>query len=282
MNWRELLSHRTLRLTPSRNVARLPRRNAAATVSYSDRRSRGPSGGAATHDRPIKALLRRMRPRRKPRTRNYDVWDSVISGLGLRVGTSGHRSFCLRRTMRGRIRSATIGSADILYVPHARVEDRKFIASFIEPTRKDAGPRTPGRPMDAFAAEFLECYARHWKPRTLESNTCKVGKVGKYILPAIGHLTANVSALEHVRDWFASMAERPGSANRAMPIRSTMMKMAELWGYRPHNSRSLQEHPALSHPSEGAVPDGGGHGPPQCSADPRRVTARTSSPSSVC
>ena len=32
------------------------------------------------------------------------------------------------------------------------------------------------------------------------------------------------------------MAERPGSANRAMPVLSTMMKMAELWGYRPHNS----------------------------------------------
>ena len=32
------------------------------------------------------------------------------------------------------------------------------------------------------------------------------------------------------------MADRPCSANRAMPVLSVMMRMAELWGYRPHNS----------------------------------------------
>ena len=60
--------------------------------------------------------------------------------------------------------------------------------------------------------------------------------VRKYILPAFGHMTVDAIAVEHVKDWFASMAEQPGSANRAMPVLSTMMRMAELWGYRPHNS----------------------------------------------
>ena len=32
------------------------------------------------------------------------------------------------------------------------------------------------------------------------------------------------------------MANRSGSTNRAMPTLSAMMRMAELWGYRPHNS----------------------------------------------
>ena len=60
--------------------------------------------------------------------------------------------------------------------------------------------------------------------------------VRKYILAAFGHLTVDAIAVEHVRDWFASMADRPGSANRAMPVLSVMMRMADLWGYRPHNS----------------------------------------------
>ena len=60
--------------------------------------------------------------------------------------------------------------------------------------------------------------------------------VRKYILPAFGHLTVDAIAVEHVRDWFASMANRPDSANRAKPVLSVMMSMAELWGYRPHNS----------------------------------------------
>ena len=169
----------------------------------------------------------------KPRTRKYDVWDDAISGLGLRVGTSGHRSFFLRRTVRGRIRSTTIGNADTMTLPQARREARELIAAFLDTMKNDGGPRTPGRPMDAFAEEFLERYARHWKPVTLENSAYVVRK---YILPAFGHLTVNAITVEHVKDWFASMAERRGNADRSMPVLSVMMRMAELWGYRPHNS----------------------------------------------
>ena len=111
-------------------------------------------------DNPKSTFARRVRAA-KARPRKYDVWDDVISGLGLRVGTSGHRSFFLRRTVRGRIRSATIGSADTMTVPQARAEARRLIATFIEPARKDNGPKTPGRPMDAFAGEFLNRYANN-------------------------------------------------------------------------------------------------------------------------
>ena len=64
----------------------------------------------------------------------------------------------------------------------------------------------------------------------------EASQIRKYILPAFGHMTVDAIAVEHVKDWFTSMAEQPGSANRAMPVLSTMMRMAELWGYRPHNS----------------------------------------------
>ena len=183
-------------------------------------------------DNPKSTFARRVRAA-KPRPNKYDVWDDVISGLALRVGTSGHRSFFLRRTVRGRIRSATIGNADTMTVPEARREARRLIARFIEPARKDNGPKTPGRPMDAFAGEFLERYAQHWKPSTLADSTYIVRT---RILPAFGHLTVDAITVEHVKDWFASVADRPGSANRAMPTLSVMMRMAEVWGYRPHNS----------------------------------------------
>ena len=183
-------------------------------------------------DDPKSTFAKRVRAG-KPRTRKYDVWDDVISGFDLRVGTSGHRSFFLRRSVHGRIRSATIGSADTMSLPEARREARKLIATFIDPARKHNGPRTPDRPMDAFAGEFLDRQARRWKPRTPESNTYMVRK---YILPAFGHMTVDAIAVEHVRDWFASMTDRPGSANRALPVLSVMMRMAELWGYRRNNS----------------------------------------------
>ena len=175
-------------------------------------------------DNPKSTFARRVRAA-KPRAKKYDVWDDVISGLGLRVGTSGHRAFFLRRSVRGRICSVTIGSADSMTVSEARAEARKLLATFIQPVREDNGPKTPGHPMPAFAEEFLERYARHWKPRTLESSTYMVGN---HILPAFGHLTVDAITVEHVRDWFASMAERPGSANRAMPALSVMMRVYDL------------------------------------------------------
>ena len=93
-------------------------------------------------DNPKSTFAKRVRAAR-PRARRYDGWDDVISGLGLCVATSGHRSFFLRRTVRGRIRSATIGSADDMTLPEARAEARKLIASFVEPARKGTGRRGP-------------------------------------------------------------------------------------------------------------------------------------------
>ena len=164
----------------------------------------------------------------KPRAKKYEVRDDVVSGLILAIQPTGVRTWFVFRMVRGRRRSATTGSADAMAIPEARREARRLIASYIEPAKTDNGPRTPGHPMDGFAAEFLKRYARHWKPRTLTANAYVVPN---HILPAFGHMTVDAITVEHVRDWFASMADKPGSANRTMPTLSVIMRMAELWGY---------------------------------------------------
>ena len=169
----------------------------------------------------------------RPRDKSYEIRDDIVTGLGLRVQPSGARTFFLARMVLGRRRFATIGSADVLTVPEARRKARSLIASYTEPARKTDGPRTPGRPMTAFVEEFLERYARHWKPSTLETNR---HLIRDHVLPAFGHMTVDAIKADDVRNWFASMGERPGSANRAMPALSVMMRMAELWGYRVHNT----------------------------------------------
>ncbi len=183
-------------------------------------------------DRSKSTFARRVRAA-KPTDKRHDVPDDVIKGLSLRVYPSGSRTYCLTRMVRGRTRYATIGNANSLTVPQARREARRLIASYIEPVRDGSGPKTPGRPMTAFAEEFLDRQAHRWKPRTRDTNA---RIVRKDILPTFGHLTVDAITAEQVRDWFASMANRPGVANRSMPVLSMMMKMAEPWGYRVHNS----------------------------------------------
>ena len=188
------------------------------------------------------AFGRRIRAA-KPRDKYYDLWDEAVSGLGLRIGPSGQRSFFLRRKLpTGKVRSVTLGSADRMSVAEARREARRVLATLLDVPEEGRGPRHPGRPMAEFAEEFLERYARHWKPATLESSA---HALRKHILPALGHLAVDEVAVEHVRDWFASMADRSGTANRSMPVLSVMMRMAELWGYLLRRGRIIVE-PARS------------------------------------
>ena len=100
----------------------------------------------------------------KPCEKRCDIRDDVIPGLFLRVFPSGARSFALDRMTRGRRRFATLSSTDTLTVPEARAEARRLIAAFADTATKDGGPRTPGRPMEAFAAEFLDRQARTGSP----------------------------------------------------------------------------------------------------------------------
>ena len=177
-------------------------------------------------------FARRIRAAR-PRARRHDIRDDVVPGLTLRVYPSGARTFTLAGMVRGRRRYATIGDAQAMTIPAARREARRLIAGYTEPAIRHNGPRSPGHTMAAFAPEFLDRQARLWKPKTLNTNA---GIVRRNILPAFGGMTVDAVTAEHVRDWFASMSARPGIANRAMPVLSMMMKMAELWGYRARNS----------------------------------------------
>ena len=183
-------------------------------------------------DQPKSTFAKRVRAVR-PRDKRLEVRDDTVQGLVLRVFPSGARTFAFEGTVRGRRRYATLGNADSMTIPEARREARRLIASYIEPAKAGNGPRTPGYPMAAFAVEFLDRQARLWKPMTRETNA---NIVHKEILPAFGGLAVDAIRVEQVRDWFASMSERPGVANRAMPVLSMMMRMAELWGYRRHNT----------------------------------------------
>ena len=174
----------------------------------------------------------------RPRPTKYAVWDDQISGLGVCIYPSGTRSFFLRRQLPdGRVRSVTLGSAERMRLPEARREARRTLATLADAPEPGRGPRHPGRPMGAFAEEFLERHARYWKPATLAGNAYLLRRV---ILPAFAHLTVDAVEVAHVRDWFVSLADRPGVANRSMPVLSVMMRMAELWGYRRHNTNPCQ------------------------------------------
>ena len=132
-------------------------------------------------EQPKSTFARRVRAA-KPRDKRYAIRDDVIPGLMLRVHPGGERTFVLERRVRRRWRFATIGPADLVSVPEARGTARHLIAGFLDMPAETNGPRTPGRAMTAFAAEFIDRHAHQWKPRTLETNR---HVIDKHILPAL-------------------------------------------------------------------------------------------------
>ena len=80
------------------------------------------------------------------------------------------------------------------------------------------------------AEEVFRRYARHWKPGT---RTVNRSYLRRQILPALGSRpVADVDRAE-VRRWHASLHATPAAANRALPILSTILRHAEICGYRP-------------------------------------------------
>ena len=57
-----------------------------------------------------------------PAAREYTVWDTRYAGLGVRIRSSGHRSFVYWRKGKGSARRITVGSAALMSVEEARAE----------------------------------------------------------------------------------------------------------------------------------------------------------------
>ena len=192
-------------------------------------------------DNPKSTFARRVRAAR-PRPTKYEVRDDVVSGLALAIQPTGVRTYFFSRMVRGRRRYATIGSADVMTIPEARREARGLIASYIEPTKKDSGARTPGHPMTAFAEEFLDRQAHRWKPRTVETNSRIVRDPGRHCRRACQGLVR-----VHGRP------ARQRQPRPAGPVRHDAHGRA--LGLPPPQLQSLQEDQAIPDAAEGAVSD---------------------------
>ena len=87
--------------------------------------------------------------------------------------------------------------------------------------------------MRNFAEDFMRRQARRWKPATRETNRCLIRD---YIAPFFGAMRVADIARADVRRWFDGLSDKPGTANRTLPVLSAMMTQAELWDLRPQGS----------------------------------------------
>ncbi|MBS3893606.1 integrase family protein [Serratia marcescens] len=105
-----------------------------------------------------KSLLRNLPPAEKGRQIEYR--DSEVSGLRLRVGATGVKTFCVTKSVRGRFIRVAIGRFPELSVDNARIEALKTLGEIGQTKRNPNDIRREQAYSNVTLGEVLELYLK--------------------------------------------------------------------------------------------------------------------------
>ena len=164
----------------------------------------------------------------RARGKEYTVWDSEVSGLGVRVRPTGGKSWVLLRNAGGRARRVSLGPVITRTVAEAR---RECHARKAEPEARDAG--LPARAVPSLAAfvagEWRAAHFERYKPSS--KKTARSLLDGR-ILPAFGSQPLDRIAPAQARRWFDAFSRTaPGNANNALKLFRQIMNFAVARGH---------------------------------------------------
>ena len=176
--------------------------------------------------------------RLKPSAREYAVWDTRHSGLGVRVRSSGHRSFvyCAKGEDGGR--RITLGSAALMSVEDAR---RRCIA-IDAGGPSDAEERGAVTTFEEFVAGPGSVSLDRCKPSTQKSERWALRA---RLLPAFGSLPLDRITPAAVTRWFDEYSlTAPGGANQVLGLLHRILNHAIACGHLQTNpARGVKPNP---------------------------------------
>lgn len=164
------------------------------------------------------------------------TWDSELPGFGLRVLTSGRRSYVLRfRTASGTERLLTIGTTAELLPDEARERARdlkRAAKDGRDPKQERSAAREAPRLSD-LRDRMLDEHCQQRKARTREAYETAWRL---HILPRLGDIVVADITETDVLKIRRGMAETPTQANRVLACLSKALSLAERWRWRPQHS----------------------------------------------
>jgi integrase len=227
------------------SIAYADRKRCAVTDRYPD----GSSDPCIEHEtntqKSASLLFGPRMARRRPKAPKSGVrqeaetfqWAPTLPGFGIRRFKSGRQTFVIQYRERGKTKRKTIGVVGVDDKRRMWRVARRHLSrvdlghKVIDPFLADVPSDDPT--LEQFAPKFLKMRTRHWAASTARTNQDALEKV---ILPFLGDTKVKDLERPRVMAWRDSLSARPGVANRALPVLSSMMKEAEVLGLRPAQS----------------------------------------------
>ena len=171
----------------------------------------------------------------------YTVWDTRITGFGVRVRPSGHRSFIVLNNRNGSSKRRTLGP-----VTRMTVEEARSRCLAIQSGDREVLTDSPTVPVPLFG-DFVtnawrsECFD-HFKPSTRRSAD---HVLTRQLLPVFGDLAIDRIRRKEVTAWFDLYSGvAPTGANRALDTLHQILKHAEVHGHIDTNpANSIRRNP---------------------------------------
>ena len=179
--------------------------------------------------------------------RELFLWDKSLPGFGLRLMTSGVKTYQVQyRDNGGRSYRTTLGRHSALGLDEARRLARQRMAAALlgkGPTAEK--PATQNEPtFAALADRYLRQYAEVYKKsRSVHEDGRLLAKV---ILPRLGSKGVAHIARADIATLLFSLVSTPVQANRALALLSKMFNLAEMWELRPDGTnpcRHVRKYP---------------------------------------
>ncbi|WP_111435154.1 site-specific integrase [Rhodobium orientis] len=200
-------------------------------------------------------LTKKVADAATPRDKDYVIWDSVVTGFGLKVTPAGSKIYILYyRSESGRQRRPSIGKHGAFTVDQARQTARKWLNE-IASGKDVSAERQSNRRAETvaeLAARYLTDYAEaHKKPRSIATDRANIEN---HVVPLFGSMKvkevtrADIDRVKlDIRGGKSArrLPARPrgrrqirggkGIANRVLALLSKMFACAVDWGLRADN-----------------------------------------------
>ena len=169
----------------------------------------------------------------EPMARDVDYYDEDLKGFGVRVRTSGRKTYFVMMRHKCVMRRFTVGTHGSVAPEQARLKAKQIIADLaidknptaeVDAVRTAITVRSLG---ERFIDEYLPC---HLKPSTQgEYKRC----IKIFINPEIGTIKLVSVERTDIAKIHHQLRHIPYQANRVLGVLSIMFNLAESWNLRP-------------------------------------------------